>query len=186
MNIFTSVKEYIKNLDEKSLYQHLIAACLGVIIVLSALGYWHARSASFYRKKLKVINEQRALTRSILEKHTLVKQQQTQVNAILSRDTAFKIKEYFDSIVAQLGLTNYNTKQSEVSDPRDLQNGYAEIKLATAFTDINMKQLCELLYKIEQNERIYTKELVITKALKTPAIDVTLVIATLQPSSTSE
>lgn len=184
MSVFTSLKEYVKNLDERDFYKHLMITMCILILALGGLLYWHSSSYDFYRKKLKSVNAQRAITRDIIAKHELVKQQQTEVDALLAKNPTFKIKEYFDGVVAELGLTRNNTKPSEVSDPQDLNNGYSEVKLDASFTDINTKQLCDLLYKIEQNERVYTKEVVITKALKAPAIDVTLIIATLQPSTT--
>ena len=60
-----------------------------------------------------------------------------------------------------------------------------EIKLDVSFGDINMKELVELLYKIEQNERVYTKDLKITKNLKKPSIDVSMVIATFEATAPS-
>ena len=49
-----------------------------------------------------------------------------------------------------------------------------------SLTGITMQELVDLLYnKIQNNNKIYTKELSITKTSQSPTIDVTLVIATL-------
>ncbi len=53
----------------------------------------------------------------------------------------------------------------------------------SAFAAMTMQQLVDLLYKIEQNERVYTKDLKITKKSKSPTIDVSLVIATLETTA---
>lgn len=185
MQVVHYSKNFIRNLEEREFYRYL-AIVLGVLVlVLGILIYTNYSTVSGLELKLKRINKQREDTREILQKHETVKQQQAEVDAILAKDPTFKIKEYFTATVAELNLGQQNTKQAEVSEPQDLDNGYSEIKLNAGFTDLNMKQLCELLYKVEQNERIYTKELIITKALKTPTIDVTLVIATLQPKATT-
>jgi ribosomal protein S17E len=55
------------------------------------------------------------------------------------------------------------------------------VLLNAKFDTMNMRQLCELLDAVEQNKRIYTKELEIIKSKKVPnTIDVNLTIATLQ------
>ncbi len=47
---------------------------------------------------------------------------------------------------------------------------------------MNMRELSELLNVLEQNKRVYTKELEVQKSRKSPrAIEVQLTIATLQP-----
>ena len=66
---------------------------------------------------------------------------------------------------------------------QELVPGYTEIKLDVGLSGLNMKQLVDLLYKIEQNERVYTKDLKIIKNLKSPTIDVTLVIATFEATT---
>ena len=183
MQVMQYIKDFIRNLDEREFLRYLAVVLGSLVLVLGFLIFFNSSKVNSLQLRLKRINKQREETREILQKHAIVKQQQAEVDAILAKDPTFKIKEYFTGIVAELNLIQNNTKQAEVSEPQDLDNGYSEVKLNAGFTDLNMKQLCELLYKIEQNERIYTKEIVITKSLKTPTIDVTLVVATLQPKA---
>ena len=68
----------------------------------------------------------------------------------------------------------------KVTDPQDLGNGYSEIKLDASFSGLSTRQFVDLLYRIEQSERIYTKEVVLVKAPKSSSLDLTIVIATLQ------
>lgn len=167
--------------QEKTLRFYYFAGFIGAFaIIMFGFMYYFYSSVHGLEQRISRINRQREETRTILQKHALVKQQQAEVDAILAKDSSFRIKEYFTSVINELGLMNNATKPAEVTEPQDLTPNYAEIKLDASFSDINMKQLVELLYKIEQNERIYTKELVITKAQKGRSLDVTLVIATLQ------
>jgi len=179
MNVVQKVKEFIVSFNAQYLRWAMLVVAGILFLVMALLMYNFYSRLGTAQKKIQRTNQLRQETRSILERHERVKQQQNEVNRILEQDPTFKIKEYFTGIVGQLGMSQQNTKQ-EVSDPQDLENGYSEIKLDASFTDINTKQLTDLLYKIEQNERIYTKELIVTKSLKSPTIDVTLIIATLQ------
>ncbi len=183
MNILVKFRDFIYAREEKEIYTYIGIIIGIVVLIMGILLYTYTSRASNWQTKIKRINKQREETRTILQKYEMVKQQKTEVDTILAKDSSFKIKEYFTGVITELGLTPYNTKPAEVSEPQDLTSDYAEIKLDAGFTELTTKQLTDLLYKIEQNERVYTKELVITKALKTPTIDVTLVIATLQPKA---
>jgi beta-lactamase regulating signal transducer with metallopeptidase domain len=61
---------------------------------------------------------------------------------------------------------------------------YRESILKVELSDMNMKQLCELLDELNKNKRINTKELEITKSKTAKrSINVALTIATLEPRS---
>lgn len=181
MNITERLKIFIDELEQKQIIQYL-AFIIGLLLFLFGLIlYFHTSKVLQLQKEFRRVNHQRIQARNLLEKHTAVKQQKIEVDTILLQDKTFKIKEYFSSILKEMNLQNKLSKDPEVAIPQDLDNGYTEIKLDVGFTNMNMKELAEIIYNIEKNRRIYTKELVITKALQTPTIDVTLIIATLQP-----
>lgn len=182
--MWTQIRDYILDLDESQAYKWIGGVIVAIVICCSIIIYSFYAATENAQKRLKRVNQLREEARVILEKHEMVKKQQQEVDTILMKDPAFKIKEYFTALLKELGLERNMTKSAEVSDPQDLNNGYSEVKLDAALSELNMKQLSNFLYKIEQNERIFTKELTITKALKSPTIDVTLVIATLQPQAT--
>jgi hypothetical protein len=174
----TPLARFLQEAEKKELYRYLVL-CGGIVLVLIALFfYWHFSTMSSLQSSFSALNKARTETRRILQEHTLVQQQQDEVNAILEKDKNFIIADYFTTLLEMLQLKVYNSKEPSVS-VENLNNGYIEEKLDAGFTNMNMQQLCQLLDKIERNERIYTKELSITKALKSPTIDVTLTIATL-------
>lgn len=181
MNLLVRFKLFIDELEEKNFYRVIFATLACAIVVIGLLLYWQKSRVDYWTKELKRINNERKTARLLLERHEMVKQQKNEVDAILAQDKTFKIKEYFLRVIAELHLQSKLSKDAEISEPQDLGNGYDEIKLDASFTGISMQELVELLYKIEQNNRIYTQELVITKASQGPTIDVALVIATLLP-----
>jgi len=178
------ITNYLKNLDTKELYR-LLGIVFGVItLLIIALIYSYYRSIGQLQQQLATTNKNRDEVRTILEKYDTVLQQQKKVDEILSQDKTFKLKDYFNNVVEALGISRLISKEAELSSA-DLVPNYAEIKLDVSFSEMNMKQLSDLLYKIEQNERVYTKDLKITKNLKNPTIDVSLVIATFEATQTA-
>ena len=114
----------------------------------------------------------------ILTRAASVQQQRKEVDAILEEDKDFKIGGYFKDVLTKLVLTS--KKAVESPSQIDREGKYRESILNVKFTDMDMKQLSELLNEIEKNKRIFTKELEVTTSRKTPQkIDVNLTIATL-------
>lgn len=178
------VRNFLKNLDTQEVYKYT-GIMLAVIILFSGIMLWRYFSGiETLQKRLAALNRQRSEARSLLEKNEYVLQQQARVDDILARDKNFKIKEYFISVVQKLGFGNLVSKDADISS-NTLGNDYTEIKLDVSLSGMNMQQLVDLLYNIEQNERIYTKDLKITKSLRSPTIDVSLVIATFEATPTT-
>jgi hypothetical protein len=176
-------KNFVDELETKVYYRYLVGALVIFTALLVLLFYLHNNRISSLDQEIHKINRERQQARELLEKHTIIQQQKLEVDDILSQDKTFKIKEYFSQTVNDLNLGSKLAKDTEISEPQDLENGYSEIKLDASFTKLNMKELSELLYQTETSRRIYTKELVITQAPNSQTIDATIVIATLQPKS---
>jgi len=129
----------------------------------------------------KVI-EYRRQARDILERAQDVKQQREEVDALLEQEPFFKIGGYFEEVLKTLNIQKAVTKTQTV----ELNDSYSEDSLNAQFVNINMKDLATLLETIEANPRISTKDLDIKRSEKVPGtIDVTLVIATLLPHTTT-
>ena len=110
--------------------------------------------------------------------------EQKQVNAVLAKDPNFKIADYFDKLLGTLGLSQKSVTAKP--SPGLEREEYREKILNTTFEQMNMQELCELLKALEESQRIFIKELTITRSKKvSDTIDVTLIIATLQPKASS-
>jgi len=106
-----------------------------------------------------------------------VELQREQVNAMLAQDPDFKIGKYLSDLLISFHIAE--KKREPSSTVRE--DGYQEVSMYTELANMNMKQLTELLDKIEQNKRVYLKTINIVKAKgKADAIDVALTIGTLQ------
>lgn len=175
-----SLKNLLGGLDDRQMKMLTAISILLFFIATSTTLYVAIRRTDTSERRIRKINQLREQAKGILTRHAIVKKQQAEVDTILERDGSFKIKEFFTTALARLGLAGQLNKQPEVTDPQDLGNGYSEIKLDASFSGISTQQLVDILYQIEENERIYTKEVIVTKAAKSPTLDLALVIATLQ------
>jgi hypothetical protein len=182
MSKITSLCNAVIALDRRSFYRYL-GITLGIFFcIIGLLVYSHYASTTYLRGRLKRVNQQRETIRTVLQENEEVIRSKDAVDAILAQEPNFKIKDIFERTLKTLNMPQLLNRGVEISE-NDLANGYTEIKLAASFSGMDMKQVCELLYNIKQNIRIYTKELKLIKDQKTNLLDVTLIIGTLEPRS---
>jgi hypothetical protein len=180
MKLLNSIKDFITTRDKKEFYYYLIGLLVGLLVFSVGIMYYQSSTVSYWRKRINSINEYREQVRQVINKDQHVLSQRAQVNKMLQENPDFKIEGYFTDLLTKLRLTDHKTIMSpSYADRGDPE--YQEVLLNVKFDTMNMRQLCELLDAIEQNKRIYTKELDIVKSKKMPnTIDVNITIATLQ------
>lgn len=179
MEALEKIKNFIENLEEKKFYKYLIGTLGILILILMLIVFRHYRTVQRLKKRINSINEIREEeVKKILHQADLVEKQRKEVDAMLAEDEDFKIGGYLKNLLEKLGLSDKKTVESP--SQIDREDNYRESILAIKFTDMDMKQLTELLNEIEQTRRIYTKELEIMKSRKTPdKLEVNITIATL-------
>ena len=178
MELLDKLQAYLNALDQKRFYQYVIGMLSIIALLMGLLMFQYYRKMSSLRADAVAINELREQERIILDKAQKIKRDQKEIDAILAQEKNFKIGGYFKDLVAKLGLAQ---KKSSVEVTTAPQEGkYQEKNLQAKFTGITMKELTELLQEVELNKRVFIKELDMAK--KPPnSIDVTLIIATLEP-----
>jgi hypothetical protein len=180
MKLLDIALSYLGQQSKKQRYTW-ISAFVGICFLIISLMLYNLVSRTHgWEQKMVAINKLREETRTILARHEQMQQQKNKVNEILEKEKNFKIKEFFITLLQNVRLTPYLSKQAEVSEPREVTNDYEEISLTAQLSGVTMQQLVELLSKIEETERVYTKEIVINKSPTSPTLEVSLVIATLQ------
>ena len=181
MMLLDPIKAFINKTDQKTFYTYLIAygATCSVLFVLIIFYYYSSTGA--LEKKIKNINSSRGEIFVILERFALIKQQQAIVEEILSKDPDFKIAGYFKDLLIRLNLKD-KEDPTEVINTTDLEDNYRKSELSAKFEGLTMHDLTRLLEEIEQNPRVATERLEITKSIKKPkTIEVNLTISTLLP-----
>lgn len=176
MTFFLKIKEYLDALESKDFKKYLLIgiACIAALVGLLIVQYY--RSASALKTRINLINRKRRDVQNMLERYERVKMQQIEVNSVLAKEKDFKISQYFENLLDKLGIAK--NKIQEETLPKDVLDGYTEWTLYANLSNLNTKKLSDLLYAIEQEERIYTKDLEIEKSSN--AINVKITIATLE------
>lgn len=182
MNALDNLFLTVKNLNSKDFLKYGYIAICVILLFTGLIIYRHFSKINSLKKEIKKVNLARQETQVILSKDVEVKKQKDIVDEIIKKGKNFKLLQYFDSIVQNLGIQqNIKSKNITISDLENLTaQGYSEIKLNAEISNLNMKKLVELLDEFEKNERIYIKSLEITKESE-QAIEVNLIIATIQP-----
>ncbi len=186
MEMLEKIASFIENIETKKFYLYA-GVIIGSIFLFSAvIVFYHYRQVNYFKSQIDEINDLREVdVRTILTRAQRVQQQRAEVDAMLAEDVNFKIGGYFKDLLTELNLLD--KQEIETTSQIEREDNYRESILNTKFVDMNMKQLTELLSKIEQNRRIYSKELEITKSKKKPdALEVSITIATLQPKEFGE
>jgi hypothetical protein len=173
---------FIQNLDTR---KRLISYGIFVgtlLVTISLILFMHYRAMNKLDSQIRSINKERKRALHILQQHYEVLEQQQAVQVILEQEPNFYINQYVMATLQQLGIGQQLTKDLERSE-QDLAIGYKELRLVISLSGLSMQAITQLLYAFEQNKRIWLKELKMSKNVKTGLIDVTLVIATLEPST---
>lgn len=178
MSIFIRVLEQLQHTDTK-VFKKYMFILLGIIMGLFSLLTWrYYTSIAFYKKKISLLNSIREEARVIRENMVQVQTQRLRVYEMLQEEADFKIAGYFNNLLSSLHLSD--NKKTEETSQIDREDNYRESELVASLTNMNMKQLAELLYELEQKKRIYIKKLDIEKSKKSKnQLDITLIIATL-------
>jgi hypothetical protein len=178
MKLIRSIDTYIARLDEKKFMRLVIIFIALMTFLVAGLIWWHYAAYNAALTELSEVNDARERTRIILEKAERVRQQKKMVDEILSKEPDFILAAVVNNMLSALNLQYADERPSETT----LENNYRESSLNLRLLGITMQQLTELLYQVEQTNRLYVKDIEIIKSTKNPkTIDVTLTIATLLP-----
>jgi len=183
MVFLDKIRAFFDATDTKTFYHYMIGYSVGCLLLLGFMLYYFFTTTSSRQKQIKQLNVKRAETvRTILESAQSIEQQRSAVEEILSQIPDFKIAGYFGALLIKLNLKNKEIKEAESTTTSDREDNYRETELNAKFEDMSMKELTELLQALEQNPRISTKRLEITKSKKKPkTIEVQIAITTLLP-----
>lgn len=183
MVLLNRLRERLEKLDEKEFFKYG-ALFLGAICLLATgiITRYYLKTSSL-QKQMKRVNGLREEVKQILERYERVQKQRDEVNTLLEKDEDFILEEYIERLRSQLRLTY--VIESRTVAPRD--DVYQEIAINAKFTNMNMRELTELLQALEKNKRVYTKDLDIVKSKSRPGtLDVSITIATLKKANRTE
>ncbi len=180
MELLDKLQAYLNALDQKRFYQYITGMLSIIALLMGLLMFQYYRKMRSLKADATAINELREEERTILNQAQKIKKDQKEIDAILAQEKNFKIAGYFEDLIGKLGLAQKKSSVEVTTAPRE--GKYQENILQAKFTSISMKELTELLQEVELNKRVFIKELDMSPSKKQPnSIDVTLIIATLEP-----
>ncbi len=182
MEIIKKADNFLRSLERKDFYLYT-SISLGILCVILALFFWrYYSSGSYYFYEIESINEQRSeKIKKLFERQEQIAFEQKEVDKLLEKDSNFKIRQHMQQLLQELKIERKMVVDS-ISNAE--QENYRESTLTINFAGMNMKELCELLQKIEQTKRIFIKKVEMQQSKKiSNTIDVVIEVATLFPKS---
>lgn len=180
MEALQKIQDFFTTLSKKEFQQYtaLGAGILTLLILFSV--YRYTTTIRRLKKEIAALNKVRGdELKDLLTRYELVKKQQAEVETMLAKNPNFKIKEFLDTVMNKVNIIQYKAKDPQFSQ-QDLDNGYTENQLYVSFANITTQHICELLYALEQEERVYIKQVELYKSELSKTINANITVATLQ------
>lgn len=185
MEFLTKQLSALEQIPQKKFYTYLGIFLASILTVSALIGYRYYSYMQFLHERIEQINELRDQVQDLLTQSEQVKKQFDAVRKMLDEDEDFKITGYLKDLLNTFKIPEKN-RVVVIPSTTERDEKYTETELKIQLTELNMKQLTELLQEISNNTRVYTKELEITKSRKnTRAIDIHITIATVSKKSPS-
>lgn len=180
MTMIERIQTFFDSVDTK-LWYRLTAIYGGILALLCVtILFFYYRTVHSWINRMNDVNESRTTVRAILKKAQRVYSQRAEVNKIIQEEPDFILPQYLQDVMSKTGIASFLNTINTTQVDREEQ--FRETSATVIFAGTNIRRLTEFLQAIEQNKRLYIKELEISKSKKTPhSIDVTAVITTMQP-----
>lgn len=183
MVLLERIRTFLDTLDERTWYKYMAIAMSCLLALVLLVIFWYFRAVGKRQRVIAEINDDREQVREIVTRAQRADKQRQEITELLNEDPDFKIKGYLQEVMMRIGIAKNITTENDTQIDHE-GDDYSESRATYQFTGTTMKDLTQLLEDIEQNKRLFTKELEITKSKKTPkTIDVTLTVATMQPKN---
>lgn len=183
MQIFDSIRDFIKYSDDQELYKYLGIFGGILCILFGVLFYFHYSRVSWYTQQLKQLDTWRKHTQKILKNSKMVKEQQRQVEEILAKDKDFRIGQAYLSIIRQGNLMGKIVDKTPVPRTGETISGKTEVQISSNLRGMSMKEVTDFLMLIAQVPQLYTKDITIKKTPGRSTVDIDITVATLEPSA---
>ena len=176
MIIFDPIRDFIRNLDRRELLRWGGAYITLSIFVVIVILVRHVILLKDIKAKIVLLNKSRTGVQEILTKFQVVDQQKNKVVEALNRDKKFKIQIFFQTLGTKLPAARSVVPKFLRTK---LASGYWQESLGLDFSQIDTKELCELLQDIENEPLVYVIFVDITRVSHAKKFNVSMSIATL-------
>lgn len=181
MAIFSDLINYINQLDTKTLFKYIGIYLAGVVILLLGVSYLYYSKLKKHTKILETTQSQALETKNIINNFLKVQEQQEDIQKILDQDKTFRILPIYENVIQSLGLSRNSSPdlQSTVNRNLSIQNKTERV-LKAQLTNVNTKNLVQLLSKLAEIKQIYPKDLIIKKSNESQNVNIEITLATLE------
>jgi len=183
MDPIKNIVDLLNQLELSEIKKYSLIYLFSVLLVLGGLEF-------YFILKQKNIKE---MTEKLIEKRKLiVKNIQNKVNAeaikkridSILNDDSFRLKDYLYLVIKNDKYSKYVSSDNELINEQLNKPGYMEVFMTFEMKGMSTKEIFEMLSLIEQEERVYVKEIAL-KRNENKTISISVTIATIKIVQTS-
>ena len=176
------IKIIINKIDQNDFdyLKKIILVYLGIIILtliaIQGLFYFNKTNT---QKNIKTLIEKKNNILKLIDKKNDTLQKKESIDELLQNKESFRLKDYLFSLLQKNNFTKYLVSQNESITEQKIKRDYIELTMNIDLTNISTSEVIEVLALIENDIRIYLKNIII-KNLNNQKLYLVLSIATLQ------
>lgn len=174
----SKVRSFLSEMNSIEFRKFILIYMGAFTSVVGFLIFFYISQELTIKDQAKALNKYRTQVQQILTDYQKVAQQKESVSELLASTDTFYLQQFVQSSLETIGITTSSI--GKVSS--QTVNGYTEESVSVQLTDINTKELCELLQTIEETSRVYVKNVTITRIEGASSISASMFIATLKQS----
>lgn len=157
-----------------------VASIIISLVIIQVLFFWNKSNTE---NKIKILLEKKNNIIKLIDKKNTALQKKESINELLQNKEPFRLKDYLYSLLQKNNYNRYLVSQNETITEQKVKRDYIELTMNIELTNISTSEVIEILALIENDMRIYLKNIII-KNLNNQKLYLVISIATLQFIST--
>jgi hypothetical protein len=153
-----------------------VAVIIISLIIIQGLFFWNKSNT---QDNIKILKEKKNNILKLIEKKNSAQAKKEAIDELLNNKESFRLKDYLFSLFQKNNFTKYVISQNESISEQKVKRDYIELTMNIELTNISTSEMIEILALIENDIRIYLKNIII-KNLNNHKLYLILSIATLQ------
>lgn len=176
------IKIIIDKIDQNDFnyFKKSVLIYIGVVItsliIIQVLFFWNKSNT---QDNINTLKEKKNNILKLIDQKNYAQARKESIDELLKNKESFRLKDYLFSLLQKNNFTKYLISQNESITEQKIKRDYIELTMNIELTNMSTSEIIELLALIENDIRIYIKNITI-KNLNNHKLYLIISIATLQ------
>ncbi len=176
------IKVIINKIDQND-YNYFKKAILiyitVIMITLTIIQLLFLWNKSTIKNNVKILSEKKTNILKLIDKKNTILQKKESIDEILKNKESFRLKDYLYSLLQKNNFFKYLVSNNESISEQKIKRDYMELTMNIELTNISTSEAIEILALIENDIRVYLKNIII-KNLNNQKLYLIISVSTLQ------